>query len=76
MLDLNFSEDSTAKVDMNVVMTGSGQYVEVQGTGEETPFTPDELQQMLALAKQGVDHLIAKQKEVLGEIAERIGHQV
>ncbi|WP_018130996.1 ribonuclease PH [Effusibacillus pohliae] len=76
VLDLNFSEDSTAKVDMNVVMTGSGQYVEVQGTGEETPFTSDELQQMLALAKQGVDQLIAKQKEALGEIADRIGQQV
>lgn len=73
VLDLNYEEDSTAKVDMNVVMTGSGKYVEIQGTGEENPFSADELHQLLELAKTGVDHLIQKQKEVLGDTARLIG---
>lgn len=73
VLDLSYIEDSAAKVDMNVVMTGSGEYVEVQGTGEETPFSPDELQRMLSLAKEGIDQLIDKQKEALGSIATLIG---
>ncbi|MGZ4107386.1 MAG: ribonuclease PH [Tumebacillaceae bacterium] len=67
VLDLCYEEDSAAKVDMNVVMTGAGKFVELQGTGEEAPFTADELNQLLALGKTGVDHLIAKQKEALGE---------
>lgn len=75
VLDLNYVEDSAAKVDMNVVMTGNGQYVEVQGTGEETPFTPEELQAMLSLAKQGVEQFIGKQKEALGAVADAIGRK-
>jgi ribonuclease PH len=67
VLDLCYEEDSAAKVDMNVVMTGAGKFVELQGTGEEAPFSVDELHQLLALGKMGVDHLIAKQKEVLGD---------
>lgn len=67
VLDLCYEEDSAAKVDMNVVMTGVGKFVEIQGTGEEAPFTVDELHQLLALGKTGVEHLIAKQKEALGE---------
>lgn len=57
-LDLNYDQDVAASVDMNVVMTGSGHYVEVQGSGEEATFTPDELQAMLAAAKQGIDELL------------------
>ncbi|WP_337099573.1 ribonuclease PH [Paenibacillus sp. YIM B09110] len=73
LLDLNYEEDSKAKVDMNVVMTGSGKFVEVQGTGEESPFTREELNQLLALGEEGISELIVKQKEVLGPIAARIG---
>ncbi|NGQ94381.1 ribonuclease PH [Brevibacillus sp. SYP-B805] len=68
MLDLNYKEDSCARVDMNVVMTGSGKYVELQGTGEEAPFSGEELQQLLALAQKGVAELIDAQKKMLGEI--------
>ncbi|MBN2333340.1 MAG: ribonuclease PH [Deltaproteobacteria bacterium] len=60
LLDLNYQEDSAAEVDMNVVMTGSGRYVEVQGTAERAPFAADELQQMLAMAQQGIDELIGR----------------
>jgi ribonuclease PH len=73
VLDLNYLEDSAAKVDMNVVMTGAGQFVEVQGTGEETPFSPEELQKMLSLANLGIEQLIEKQKETLGTVAGLIG---
>ncbi len=52
MLDLNYEEDSKAKVDMNLVMTGSGKYVELQGTGEESPFDRNELDQLLSLGEQ------------------------
>ncbi|WP_274649875.1 ribonuclease PH [Paenibacillus humicola] len=73
LLDLNYDEDSKAKVDMNVVMTGAGSFVEVQGTGEESPFSRRELDELLGLAEQGIRSLVAKQREVLGGIAERIG---
>ena len=73
VLDLNYAEDSTAIVDMNVVMTGVGKYVEVQGTGEDAPFTAEELQQMLKLASDGISQLIQYQKDILGDIALTIG---
>ncbi|MBB6672320.1 ribonuclease PH [Cohnella nanjingensis] len=73
LLDLNYAEDSKAKVDMNVVMTGAGAFVEVQGTGEEAPFTRSELDEMLALAETGIARLIALQRETLGEAGARIG---
>lgn len=73
MLDLNYDEDSKAKVDMNVVMTGSGKFVEVQGTGEESPFSRDELNGLLAFAEEGIVQLVAKQREALAEAGERIG---
>lgn len=57
MLDLCYDEDSKAIVDMNVVMTGSGKYVEVQGTGEEGPFSKEQLAQLLAFGEQGVNSL-------------------
>jgi ribonuclease PH len=73
LLDLNYEEDSKAKVDMNVVMTGQGQLVEVQGTGEEKPFSREELNKMLDIAQQGINEMILQQKEVLGPIAVKIG---
>ncbi|OXS57904.1 ribonuclease PH [Cohnella sp. CIP 111063] len=73
VVDLNYEEDSKAKVDMNVVMTGAGAFVEVQGTGEEAPFTRQELDQMLGLAEAGIRRLIELQKETLGEAGARIG---
>ena len=75
-LDLCYAEDSTAKVDMNIVMTGAGKFVEVQGTGEEAPFSMEELQQMLAYGKKGVEELILAQKQAIGQWAEQIGVQV
>ena len=72
VLDLEYEEDSKAKVDMNVVMTGQGQFVEVQGTGEENPFSRQELDQMLALAEQGISEMILQQQEALGPIALKI----
>ncbi|MDQ0495486.1 ribonuclease PH [Paenibacillus brasilensis] len=73
LLDLNYEEDSKAKVDMNLVMTGSGKYVELQGTGEESPFDRNELDQLLSLGEQGILQMIERQKEVLGPIADKIG---
>ena len=73
VLDLNYEEDSHAKVDMNIVMTGSGAFVEVQGTGEESPFSRAELDGMLGLAEAGIGRLIAWQRELLGEAGARIG---
>lgn len=66
MLDLNYPEDSSAEVDFNVVMTGSGDFIELQGTGEERPFTRQEYSRMLSLASSGIKKLIAAQKRVLG----------
>ena len=66
-LDLPYVEDSKAEVDMNVVMTGAGKFIEVQGTAETNPFSSDHLQDMLGLAESGIKKLIAIQKEVLGE---------
>jgi ribonuclease PH len=72
-LDLKYEEDSSAKVDMNVVMTGDGKFVEVQGTGEESPFSRTELDALLQLAEQGIHQMIAVQKEALGEAGSSIG---
>ncbi len=65
MLDLDYSEDSRAEVDMNVVMTSSGKFVEVQGTAEGLPFTRGEMDEMLALASDGIRSLHAAQAELL-----------
>jgi ribonuclease PH len=66
-LDLDYEEDSRAIVDMNVVMTGKGHFVEIQGTAEGYPFTREELNDFLNLAFKGTSELIAVQKKVLGE---------
>lgn len=73
ILDLNYEEDSQAKVDMNIVMTGHGEFVEVQGTGEEHPFTKAQLEQLLTFAELGISRLIDVQKDVLGDISAQIG---
>lgn len=63
ILDLDYSEDSNAETDMNVVMTEKGQFIEIQGTAEKQTFTENELNQMLALAKNGIAELIEAQKK-------------
>lgn len=65
LVDLNYSEDSSAEVDMNVVMTGTGEFVEVQGTAEQVPFGRARLDALLALAEQAVRRLIALQRRAL-----------
>ncbi len=67
VLDLNYPEDSAAAVDMNVVMTGSGKFVEVQGTAEGMPFSRERMNDMLSLAETGIKQLIALQKKALEE---------
>jgi ribonuclease PH len=64
MLDLNYEEDSQADVDMNVVMTGSGKFVEVQGTAEHDPFDDAQMAQLIALARSGIAELAELQKRV------------
>lgn len=66
LLDLNYDEDSTAHTDMNVVMTESGKFVEIQGTAEQEPFAIDTLGRMLKLAQKGISELVTEQKRVLG----------
>jgi len=67
VLDLNYAEDSMAAVDMNVVMTGGGRFVEVQGTAEGMPFTRERMDEMLALAGDGIKQLLAAQRKALEE---------
>jgi ribonuclease PH len=69
LLDLAYEEDSKAEVDMNVVKTGRGLFVEVQGTAEKTPFSDEEMARLLAAADKGIQELIALQKKALGEVA-------
>lgn len=64
LLDLCYEEDSKAEVDMNVVMTGAGRFVELQGTAEQEPFDDTQMAQLLALARNGIAELIALQKRV------------
>jgi ribonuclease PH len=66
-LDLDYSEDVRAEVDMNVVMTGAGRFVEVQGTAEGMPFTRNELDDLIGLAEKGIGELFTLQREVLAE---------
>ena len=68
VLDLDYAEDSSADVDCNVVMTGRGRYVEVQGTAEREPFDAAALDGMLRLARQGIRRLIALQRRALGPL--------
>lgn len=66
LLDLNYDEDSTAETDMNVVMTESGKFIEIQGTAEADPFSAEALGRMLALSKKGIQQLNKLQREALG----------
>lgn len=68
VLDLNYEEDSKADMDMNVVMVGKGDFVEVQGTAEGKPFSKKQLDQLLDLAKTGIEELIAIQRRETGKI--------
>ena len=71
LLDLNYPEDSTAEVDMNVVMTGGGEFVEVQGTAEQVPFGRGRLDELLGLAERGIRQLVAVQRKALDARAEK-----
>jgi ribonuclease PH len=65
MLDLCYEEDSRAEVDMNVVMTGAGQFVELQATAEKTPFSDDQMLELVALARRGIQDLLAAQQAAI-----------
>ena len=71
MLDLAYEEDSRAEVDMNVIKTGDGRFIEVQGTAEGAPFDRDALDSLLDLAGAGITALIALQREHVGAILGR-----
>jgi ribonuclease PH len=65
VLDLNYEEDSTAEVDMNIVCTGGGKFIEIQGTAEREPFSTAQMNEMLALAEKGINHLFTIQRYAL-----------
>ena len=67
VLDLDYLEDSAADTDLNVVMTDKGGFIEVQGTAEAAPFTPQELNDMLELARQGINELFKLQLAALAD---------
>ncbi|MBG0771557.1 MAG: ribonuclease PH, partial [Anaerolineaceae bacterium] len=69
VLDLNYAEDSLADVDLNVVMTHDGRFIEVQGTAEGEPFTEAELQSMLSLAKKGLYEIHTRQQHLLDSLS-------
>lgn len=68
VLDLDYEKDVRAEVDLNVVMTGSGRYVEIQGNAEHKPFSHQDLEKLLRLAAQGIRKIITIQKKILGDI--------
>ncbi|GAA0456654.1 ribonuclease PH [Alkalibacillus silvisoli] len=72
ILDLCYEEDSKADVDLNIVMTNEGKFVELQGTGEEATFSPDQLNEMLQLGTKGIKEIFEVQREALGETADLI----
>lgn len=67
LLDLKYDEDSHAEVDMNIICTGDDRFIEVQGTAEREPFSPEQMGQLLALAQKGIKELIAIQREVISQ---------
>ncbi|MDD3921550.1 MAG: ribonuclease PH [Eubacteriales bacterium] len=71
-LDLCYEEDSKAEVDMNVVMTGAGEFIEIQGTAERKPFTKFQMDKMTTLAAQGIDKLVSIQRGLLSPILEKL----
>src|SRR3989338_5829212 len=68
VLDLTYEEDVAAEVDMNIVMTGAGKFIEVQGTAEKNPFSKNQLDELVDLAKKGIKDLIVIQKKELGDL--------
>ncbi|MBX7245256.1 MAG: ribonuclease PH [Candidatus Sumerlaeaceae bacterium] len=68
ILDLNYEEDSNAEVDMNIIMTGAGKFVELQGTAEKGSFDDQELAELLKLGRAGINELVAAQKELVGPL--------
>ncbi len=68
ILDLCYEEDSKAEVDMNVIMTGSGDFIEIQGTAERKPFSKEKMDTMLELAKKGISELFIVQRKLVGDI--------
>ncbi|MFD1018949.1 ribonuclease PH [Thalassobacillus hwangdonensis] len=76
VLDLCYQEDSKAEVDMNIIMTGDGEFVELQGTGEESTFSMKQLQQMLELGQDGIQELFEIQKTAIGELANHIDKKI
>ena len=65
VLDLDYNEDSSAEVDMNIIMTGKGKFIEIQGTAEKEPFDKDAMDDLLSLAKAGIEELVGIQKNAL-----------
>ena len=72
LLDLAYADDSRADVDMNVVMTGNGRFIEVQGTAEAIPFGRDALNTMLDLADAGIKQLVEKQRALIGHLVKTV----
>jgi ribonuclease PH len=68
MVDLAYQEDAMAEVDMNLVMTGRGQYVEVQGTAERSPFHKKDMDEFLTIGWKAIEHLVAIQKNLIGPL--------
>ncbi|MFY9226639.1 MAG: ribonuclease PH [Blastocatellia bacterium] len=68
LLDLDYQEDSRAEVDMNIVRTGSGRFIEIQGTAETNPFTQEQMVEMVKVASQGIEQLITAQRHILGNL--------
>ena len=72
LLDLCYGEDSNAQVDLNLVMTEKGEIIEIQGTGEENPFTKGDMIELVEIAEKGIKELVEYQKEALGSKADLI----
>ncbi|WP_094547811.1 ribonuclease PH [Petroclostridium xylanilyticum] len=75
LLDLCYGEDSHAKVDMNIIMNDKNQFIEIQGTGEESPFSKEEFNALLALGEQGIKELINIQKQAVQDILSKMEYQ-
>lgn len=67
LLDLKYDEDSRAQVDMNIVCTSEGRFIELQGTAEKAPFSREQMEELLALGMRGIEVLIAKQKSIISQ---------
>jgi ribonuclease PH len=68
LLDLKYDEDSRAEVDMNVVCTGDGRFIELQGTAEREPFSRSQIDELVALASRGIERLIGIQKQIIAQV--------